>query len=238
LVWSSSTAGSVLYIKSNEQDQALHPASLRALAALSASQNYRLQRWDSSVSVTLDVPDTKFCLPPRGHELPDVDGGKQLYQINGKFASKTSNNAAWRSSITSLLNNLEFKQLSSDKNLFHRATNRHGGEETIIIGVCNDYLCVAHSHEGRSSLYDTISEKILRRDDMKDSGHLTQLQDIEIDTTIPGHITMHQSAYIAALVEQHGNAADAGLSKAVTKLPSRTWSPALYRHHRPCRKST
>jgi hypothetical protein len=55
--------------------------------------------------------------------------------------------------------------------------------------------------------------------EVEDEGPLTDLLNIEFDTSVPAAITLHQQSFISGLVEIHGTKISARLSPEHTVLP-------------------
>ncbi len=125
----------------------------------------------------------------------------------------------WQRSLFPFLIGLGYTQFGSDPCLFRKTDIIDGVEHTVLVGVYVDDLAIVYSHDGPTSLYGIFSTALTQRWEVEDEGPITDLLNIEFDTSVPGSITIHQQSFINGLVELHGTKLSARLSPEHTVLP-------------------
>ena len=114
---------------------------------------------------------------------------------------------------------LGFRQFSTDSCLFRLERVLDGVAQTVIIGVYVDDLAIVYSHDGAGSLYESVTNTLTARWNIEDEDPISDLLNVEFDTSVPGSITLHQSAFIGTLVAAHGMPSSARLSEQQTAMP-------------------
>jgi hypothetical protein len=200
----------------------MRPASLRVLTALAASRRMFMRRWDfvaAYLQGALEPGEVNYCSCPPGHEEFDEDGEPLIYRVNKPVYGMAQAGRRWQRSLFPFLLSLGFTQFAADSCLFRKEELIDGVLQTILVGVYVDDLAVVYSHEGPGSLYASFSSALVERWKVEDEGPISDLLNVEFDTSVPGSITIHQSAFISTLVDAHGSAAGAQMSPLDTIVP-------------------
>jgi hypothetical protein len=200
----------------------MRPASLRILPALAAAKGFFMRRWDfvaAYLQGALEPGEVNYCSCPPGAEEFDDEGEPIIYRVNKPVYGMAQAGRRWQRSLFPFLLSLGFSQFGSDSCLFRREALIDGVLQPVFVGVYVDDLAVVYSHEGPGSLYSIFSEALIARWQVEDEGPISDLLNVEFDTSVPGSITIHQSAFISTLVDAHGTPSGARLDALDTVMP-------------------
>ena len=116
--------------------------------------------------------------------------------MNGTFSA----NLTWQRSFISFLLGQGFSQLTSDKSMYRKVTPATGGDQTMIIGLYPTTIYSLSSHNGPGSLFESTSASISALDYTDAGSLLTDLMTVECDTSVHGHIRLHQREFIKSII--------------------------------------
>ena len=213
-------------VRGRDYDQtfcaAMRPTSLRVLTALAAAKGFKMRRWDfvaAYLQGDLEPGEENYCSCPPGYEETDDLGDAYVYRVKKPVYGMAQAGRRWQRSLFPFLIGLGYTQFGSDPCLFRKTDIIDGIEHTVLVGVYVDDLAIVYSHDGPTSLYGIFSAALTQRWEVEDEGPITDLLNIEFDTSVPGSITIHQQSFINGLVELHGTKLSARLSPEHTVLP-------------------
>ena len=182
---------------------ALRSPSLRLLAAYAAQHGAGLNRWDfvsAYLQGELEEGEVVYCHPPPGYERPGY-----VCKVVKPVYGMAQAGRRWQRSLFPWLVNHGFVQSENDPCIFRKdatvQTPSGPRDETLLVGVYVDDLCVVNTYTDKYSLYQSFVTA-LKEWNVEDEGALTDLLGIDFDFS-DNCVTLRQSKYIQKLVHTY-----------------------------------
>ena len=141
----------------------------------------------------LEEDEIIYCSCPPGHKELDDTGVPYIFRVEKPVYGMAQAGRRWQRSLFPFFLEQGFLQFGSDPCLFRKCIARLHSTiiDTVILGVYVDDLCFVYSHDDVNSIYTEFTKKLVQRWEVEDEGPVTDLLNIQFDTTISGQIKLH-----------------------------------------------
>ena len=186
---------------------AMRPGSMRLLAAIAATHQLRMHRYDFKAAYLQgDLLDGEvvYCQPPAGYRehgrsQTGSDGEEQVLCVQRPIYGMAQAGRRWQRSLFPWLISQGFTQHHADSCVFSRM---HKGQR-LFVGVYVDDLCVCHGTSPDAlDNYNRFITSLNSRWEVDDEGEITDLLGVEFEFK-DGNVTLHQNQYIQKMVKEH-----------------------------------
>jgi hypothetical protein len=190
--------------------------SLRLLSAIAARRGLSMHRWDFTAAYLqgeLEEGEAVYCSPPPGYETTGADGRQRVYRVDRPIYGLSQAGRRWQRCLFPWLlawapgvGLASLQQSEHDPCVFFTRqtvqTPTGPRDESLLVGVYVDDLCVCASHTDAHSLYARFVSDLQSRWEVEDEGEITDLLGIEI-SRVDDSVILRQTAYIDRLVERY-----------------------------------
>ena len=176
-------------------------SSLRIISAITAANGYTQRQWSATldgIQLTTDDVDAEHYLQPG-----DDGTAGTVYHLLKPLRGSPASCRSWQRTMLSYLVQQGCKVLPSDDHVLRLADTIDGVAHDVIISVHTDRICAASSHDGPASLLSVLSDAMDTHPNLSCPSTTTDLTGIEIDSSVPGQIKLHQTLFIRSLFEKH-----------------------------------
>ena len=191
-------------------------ASLRLLAAISASQGLSMWRIDfvsAYLQGELEDGEVVYCQMPNGYETTGIDGRPNVLRVEKPIYGLAQAGRRWQRSIFPWLKKFGLIQSDYDPCIFYIRKDN----ELLLIGCYVDDLLVCASHTQVGSTFRTFLAELKKDWDVEEEGEAVDLLNVHFTKTDSG-ILLHQRPYIESMVTKY-------IPDGVPLAFQRNWTP-------------